>query len=61
LRQAIAFKVQGFSLNLDYKIVENALWRIEGRYFRNATPFFQINTQAAHAYAFLTTALVISF
>ena len=35
------FKMQGFSFNIDRYINQNFLWRLEGKWFKNSTPYFE--------------------
>ena len=53
------FKTFGYSLNVDYAIAENVLWRIEGRGFNSKDKIFDTGTSRQNH--FLTTALAISF
>jgi len=53
------FKTFGYSLNVDYAIAENVLWRIEGRGFHSKDKIFETGTSRQNH--FLTTALAVSF
>lgn len=55
------FKTHGYSLNLDYQIMNNAVWRIEGRGFISKDKIFTLNDRPSTQNYFLTTALAISF
>lgn len=55
------FQTYGYSLNLDYQIMNNAVWRIEGRGFTSKDNIFTLNEEPSAQNYFLTTALAISF
>ena len=55
------FKTYGYSLNLDYNIVDNVVWRIEGRGFTSKDEIFTLDKQPSTQNYFVTTALAISF
>jgi len=55
------FKTWGYSLNYDYLIGENVLWRIEGRGFSGKDKTFEKNGNPANNNFFLTTSLSVSF
>lgn len=55
------FETLGLSVNLDYKISSQALWRIEVRNFSSKDPIFQRDNDAVTHNTFCTTALAISF
>jgi len=55
------FQTTGYSLNLDYKIRENAIWRIEGRTLNSKDNVFSKDGVAVNTNTFLTTSLAISF
>jgi hypothetical protein len=55
------FRTTGLSANLDYKISDNALWRIEIRNFRSRDPIFTREENPVKDNTFVTTALAISF
>lgn len=55
------FQTYGYSLNIDYLIMENAVWRIEGRGFTSKDKIFTLNDNPSSQNYFLTTALAISF
>lgn len=55
------FQTYGYSLNLDYHIMNNVVWRIEGRGFTSKDRIFTINDNPSSQIYFLTTALAISF
>lgn len=55
------FKTSGISTNLDYKISNNAMWRIEVRDFRSKDQIFTKDSNVGRNNSFVTTALAISF
>lgn len=55
------FQTYGYSLNLDYQIMNNVVWRIEGRGFTSKYKIFTLNDNPSSQNYFLTTALAISF
>ena len=55
------FKTWGYSLNYDYLIRDNVMWRIEGRGFSGKDKTFQKNGLPVNNNFFLTTALAIAF
>ena len=55
------FQTTGFSLNLDYKISDNALWRIEGRVLNSEDEIFVTDNGLSKSRPYLTTGLAISF
>lgn len=55
------FSTWGYSLNYDYLIRNNILWRIEGRGLSSKDEIFKKDDHAAHTNIFLTTALAMSF
>ncbi len=55
------FQTIGYSLNIDYQIMNNAVWRIEGRGFTSKDKIFTLNDKPSTQNYFLTTALAISF
>lgn len=55
------FKTFGYSLNLDYSIHDNVLWRIEGRSLNSKDDIFVRNAGAVNNNVFVTTSLAISF
>ncbi len=55
------FQTYGYSLNLDYKIIYNVLWRIEGRGFESKDKIFTLDNKPSNSNYFITTALAISF
>ena len=58
---ANGFKTFGYSLNLDYNIASNVVWRIEGRGFSSKDNIFTLENKASTRNYFLMTALAISF
>lgn len=55
------FKTTGLSINLDYAIVPNALWRIEARNLSSKDAIFVKDSEAVNDNFFISTALAISF
>jgi len=55
------FQTIGYSLNFDYAIRDNVMWRIEGRGFTSKDDIFVENGSPSNANYFVTTALAISF
>jgi hypothetical protein len=56
------FKTFGYSLNIDYGIRNNAVWRIEGRAFNSKDNIFTDNNgNASNGNFALTTVLAVSF
>lgn len=55
------FKIFGYSLNCDYLIHNNFLWRIEGRGFSSKDKIFILNDKPSNNNYFLTTSFSVSF
>lgn len=55
------FQTYGYSLNLDYQITSDAVWRMEARGFASKDKIFTLNDIPSLQNYFLTTALAISF
>lgn len=55
------FATFGYSLNFDYKISDNALWRIEGRGLNSKDKIFLLDSKVSNQNYFVTTSLAISF
>ncbi len=55
------FKTWGYSVNYDYLIRDNVMWRIEGRGFSGKDKTFEKNGRPINNNFFLTTAIAISF
>jgi hypothetical protein len=55
------FQTFGYSLNLDYAIKDNIVWRIEGRTLNSKDKIFSMDNKASHSNYTFTTALAISF
>lgn len=53
------FQMQGYSINVDRKISNNALWRIEWRLLSNSKPYFQKSNGLRLSNQYLTTSVVI--
>jgi hypothetical protein len=58
---ANGFQTYGYSLNFDYQIISNAVWRIEGRSFTSKDKIFTLKDKPDNQNYFITTALAISF
>lgn len=55
------FQTYGYSLNLDYNIRENVMWRIEGRGFTSKDKIFTMNNNPSNNNYLVTTSLAIAF
>jgi len=55
------FQTYGYSVNLDYIIRANLIWRVEGRGFISKDKIFALNDRPDTQNYFVTTALAISF
>ena len=55
------FKTLGYSLNFDYAIQDNALWRIEARGLISEDKIFSIDNKPSNQNYFITMVLAISF
>ena len=55
------FKTFGYSLNLDYSIYNNVVWRIEGRSLNSKDDIFAKGPDFVNTNTFVSTALAISF
>lgn len=55
------FQTMGYSLNLDYKISDNAVWRIEARTLKSKDDVFIKNADVTNTNSFITTSLSVSF
>ncbi|MBL0310495.1 MAG: porin [Bacteroidetes bacterium] len=55
------FQTFGYSLNFDYLIHNNVLWRVEGRGFSSKDKIFMLNDKPNKNNYFLTTSLAVSF
>jgi len=55
------FQTSGFSLGIDYRIIENAVWRIEGRMLNSKDDIFLKEKEAISSNTCLTTSLAVSF
>ena len=55
------FKTYGYSLNFDYLIRDNVMWRIEGRGFTSKDKIFTLKDKPSNNNYFLSTSLAISF
>ncbi|TDH20087.1 hypothetical protein EXU57_21900 [Segetibacter sp. 3557_3] len=53
------FQMRGYSLNIDRKITDNAIWRIEFRMLHNSSPYFKQGNRFASTNFFATTSFVI--
>lgn len=57
---ANGFQTYGYSLNIDYQLMDNVVWRIEGRGFSSKDEIFNMDKQLSTQNYFLTTALAVS-
>lgn len=55
------FQTIGYSINIDYQISNNMVWRIEGRGFSSKDRIFELNGLGSRQNYFITTALALSF
>jgi hypothetical protein len=55
------FRTLGYSLNLDYNINKNVVWRIEGRGFKSKDRIFETGNEFSNTNAAITTSLAVSF
>ena len=55
------FQTLGLSLNFDYKINDNALWRIEGRFLSSEDEIFVTDNSLSKTRPFMTTSLAVLF
>ena len=55
------FNTWGYSVNYDYTVRENVLWRIEARGFSGKDKTFEKNGQPSNTNFFLGTSLAVSF
>jgi hypothetical protein len=56
------FGVLGLSLNFDYAVLPNAMWRLEGRFLNSSDdPIFQRDGKAVKTNTFVTTSIAVSF
>lgn len=55
------FQTTGYSLNLDCKLRENAVWRIEGRTLNSKDKIFSKEEGVVNTNTFVTTSLAVSF
>ena len=55
------FQTLGYSLNFDYNIRENVMWRVEGRALSSKDKIFTLDNMPSTQNYFVTTALAISF
>lgn len=55
------FQTMGYSLNLDYKLSESALWRLEGRILQSKEAVFLKNQISTPTNQFITSALSVAF
>ncbi|MEJ7826877.1 MAG: porin [Segetibacter sp.] len=61
LVNANPFQMQGYSINADRKISNNAIWRVEWRKLRSQHPYFEQSNGFASSNSFVTTSVVIDF
>ena len=56
------FKTFGYSLNVDYRIRANAVWRVEGRLFKSEDDIFtKGDGNATNTNTAVTTSIAVSF
>ena len=55
------FQTTGFSLGVNYHIIENAVWKIEGRMLDSKDDIFLKEKEAVNTNTCLTTSLAVSF
>lgn len=55
------FQTWGYSLNYDYAILPNALFRIEGKVYSSKDPLFDTGSSLSRTNTSLTTSLAVSF
>jgi hypothetical protein len=55
------FQTFGYSLNADYSVASNMVWRIEGRTFSSKDEIFVLDNKPSKQNYFISTALAISF
>jgi hypothetical protein len=53
------FQTYGYSMNLDYSITQNIMWRIEGRGFKSKDAIFTQKNNISRQNWFITTSLAI--
>lgn len=53
------FRTWGYSLNLDWKLMDKALWRIEGKLFQGKDPLFGTGSNASLYNAMLATSISV--
>jgi len=55
------FQTSGYSLGVDYRVIENAIWRIEGRMLNSQDDIFLKEKESVNTNTCLTTSLAVSF
>jgi hypothetical protein len=55
------FQTFGYSLNFDYNISNNVMWRMEGRGLSSKDKIFTLDNQVSNQNYFVTTSLAIAF
>lgn len=55
------FKTWGYSINYDYQVTNNAMWRIEARSFSSKDKIFTKDNSVTNNNFFFTTSLAVSF
>ena len=55
------FQTFGYSLNMDYRILDNMVWRLEARTLKSKDKIFTLNDEPDNQNYLITTALAISF
>ena len=55
------FQTLGYSMNLDYNVADNVMWRIEGRGFSSKDKVFVMDEKPTTQNYFVSTSIAISF
>ncbi len=55
------FKTKGYSLNVDYAPISNAVLRLEGKVYDSKDKIFMRDVAAVNANASLTASIAVSF
>ena len=54
------FQTQAYSVNIDKEVGRNVLWRLEGRWMKNAGPYFEKQSTYTQTATHLTTSFIFS-
>lgn len=54
------FQTVGYSLNFDYRIIDNVVWRVEGRILDSKDKIFIHDAESVNTNTFVTTSLAIT-